>query len=456
MKVFTIFKKPAIIKLWLKRAIPAYIFLIVSIIAIKYGLASYLKHKYPPIVREEKVLGIFDVGKKIYINRWQKVYNRWSPYFYITAVAITGAWMLILLKSTSEKAEFLSISAIEKADKAESMNDLSQAIYNLKNAAAFSLDDKQVDMINQRIDALKASLSSRQTNINKAYVEQTIVSVDKTVVKQSADTMDYIASRYKRIQKLGQGAMGIVWLANDTVLERQVAIKELPVQIAEDKEFKERFFREAKLLARLTHPNIVQLYDIVEDKDVLYYTMEYVDGVSLDKLYKTSKLSMDTILDYALQILKGMEYAHEMRIIHRDLKPMNILVRKDNIVKIADFGLAKLVGSSSVTIAGTVMGSPMYMSPEQALGEEADERSDIYSFSMILYELVTGTPAFTGTPKDVIAQQIQAPPPKPSSRVEIPDWLEGIILKGLAKDKGQRYQRISDIITELSKHRDIA
>jgi serine/threonine-protein kinase len=260
--------------------------------------------------------------------------------------------------------------------------------------------------------------------------------------------------RYKKIKKLGQGAMGIVWLSEDTVLERQVAIKELPFHIAEDAEFKERFFREAKLLARLTHPNIVQLYDIIEDRDAIYYTMEYVEGASLDQVVKASRLPIDTILDYAMQILKGMDYAHSMKIIHRDLKPMNIMVRKDNIIKIADFGLAKLVGSSSVTIAGTVMGSPMYMSPEQAAGEDADERSDIYSFSMILYELITGTPAFTGMPRDVIAKQIQATPAMPSTLVSIPNWLDELIIKGLSKNREQRYQKISDMMTVIAGHKN--
>ncbi len=179
--------------------------------------------------------------------------------------------------------------------------------------------------------------------------------------------------------------------------------------------------------------------------------MEYVEGQSLDRLSKGARLPLNTTLDYALQILRGMEYAHRMKIIHRDLKPMNILVRKDNIIKIADFGLAKLVGSSGVTMAGTVMGSPLYMSPEQAMGEETDERSDIYSFSMVLYELVAGTPAFTGMPKDVIAQQIQAMPAKPSTVITVPRWIDDMIMKGLAKDKAQRYQSVSEIIAEITE-----
>ncbi|MGC8685418.1 MAG: serine/threonine-protein kinase, partial [bacterium] len=323
MNLFRVFKKPEILKLWLKKAIPAYIFFIISILAINYVLPVYLKHKYPPIVREERLLGIFDVGKKVYISKWRTVYNKWTPYLYLISIGITTGWMLMLIRSAIDSADNLAIIEIEKADKAESENDLSKAIYNLKKAVSLTLNEEQIKGINNRIEALKSSLSTGSTVLNKTSTVHVQIDPNKTIVKQPVDNVDYIANRYKKLKKLGQGAMGIVWLAEDTVLERQIAVKELPVQLAEDTEFKERFFREAKLLAKLTHPNIVQLYDIVEDKDVLYYTMEYVDGIPLDRLYKSSKLSMSATMDYALQILKGMEYAHSMKIIHRDLKPMN-------------------------------------------------------------------------------------------------------------------------------------
>ena len=454
MNSLRILKKPAIIKLWLRRSLPVYLFVIVSFVTIKYGLTAYLKHKHPPIVKDDTVFGVrLPFAKRVYRERWLTAYDKWSPYFFLVATGIAGLWMFALLKSTSDVAHDLSMAALEKSDKAETSGDLSQAIYNLKVATSFSMDDALIDSMNQKIEKLKFSLSSRSSLLSKTLTGQDRTEPEKTVVKQATDSTDPIASRYKKIKKLGQGAMGIVWLAEDRVLERQVAIKELPIHIAEDAGFKERFLREAKLLARLTHPNIVQLYDIVEDRDVLHYTMEYVEGQSMDQIVKASKLPLDTVLDYAMQILKGMDYAHGMKIIHRDLKPMNIMIRKDNIVKIADFGLAKLVGSSSVTMAGTVMGSPLYMSPEQAMGEEADERSDIYSFSMILYELATGTPAFTGTPKDVITKQIQVMPERPSSRASIPDWLEAVILKGLSKNKEQRYQTISAMLTDIKNHK---
>ncbi len=428
-----------------------YVFLIVSLIAIKFGLTAYLKHEYPPVIKDDRVFGVrLPFLHKVYHDKWLEEYDTWSPYWYLLAAGIAGVWMLVILKSTAEMADGLVRTARDKAEQAQSQNDLSRALYNFKVAASYCLDEIQRMDINQKIEGVKSLLSAKSVSNAPAGAAERPSDPAKTMVRQTPVPDGAIAQRYKKIEKLGQGAMGVVWLAEDGVLERKVAIKELPLHIAEDAEFKERFFREAKLLARLTHPNIVQLYDIVSDGDALYYTMEYVEGQSLDRIAKSSRLPLTTTLDYALQILRGMDYAHRMKIIHRDLKPMNILVRKDAIVKIADFGLAKLVGSSGMTMSGTVMGSPLYMSPEQAMGEETDERSDIYSFSMVLYELVTGTPAFTGMPKDVIAQQIQAMPARPSTIVTVAPWLDDLIVKGLAKDKEQRYQNVSEMIAGIT------
>ncbi|MCL4557457.1 MAG: serine/threonine protein kinase, partial [Deltaproteobacteria bacterium] len=431
------------------------VFVMLSFMAVRYGFKPYLQHKYPTIVKRQKFL-FFDVGKKVYRDRWLSVYNKWSPYLYYGAAAVACVWMLVLLKSTVEKANDLSLSALERAEKAEAANEMSQAVYNLKVASSFTTDVRLVEDIQKKVEEMKASLTSQSTGLGKESTGRKQRGPDRTAVKRPDGMTEYIAGRYKKIQKLGQGGMGVVWLAEDNTLERRIAIKELPLQFAHDREFKERFFKRARLLARLTHPNIVQVYDIIEDSDAVYYTMEFVDGVSLDKTSKVPRLSMSAIIDYALQILKGIEYAHSMKIIHRDLKPMNIMVRNDGVIKIADFGLAKLMGSSPLTMAGTVMGSPMYMSPEQALGEDVDARSDLYSFSMILYELVTGSPAFKGSTKEVIAQQIRGVPAPPSSIMDIPHWVDDLIMKGISKDRSQRYQDASEMMAYITRHaRDI-
>ncbi len=451
MSRWDVVRRPAVIRLWLKRAMPVYLFVILSLLAIRYGFKPYLRHKYPTIVKKEKFL-FFNVGRRVYRGKWVRVYNTWSPFLFSGTAAIACLWMLLLLKSTVERANDLSIAALEKAEKAQAADEMSQAIYYLKVASSFTADARLREDINRKIQEMKSSLASRTTGLGRTFPARAEPGLDKTAVQQAGGAAEFVAGRYRRVRKLGQGGMGVVWLAEDTTLERQIAIKELPLQLTQDRDLRDRFFREAKLLAKLTHPNIVQVYDILEDSGAVYYTMEFVDGLSLDRAAKTTRLPLTTIVGYALQMLKGIEYAHGMNIVHRDLKPMNIMVRNDGMIKIADFGLAKLVGSSSLTMVGTVMGSPMYMSPEQALGEDVDARSDLYSFSMILYELITGSPAFSGGTKEIIAQQIHAVPAPPSSILDVPRWIDDLIAKGTAKDKSQRYQNASEIMAAIEKH----
>lgn len=451
MNGIKVFKRPAVTKLWLKKGIPVYLFLAAAVIAIEVLLPVYYKHKYPPVKKSEYLGGLFEIKHKSDV--WQKKYSTASFSWYLASLGIASVWMLVLLGPALDDAEKLSTSAVRKAEEAESRGDFSQAIYHLKTAAALSVDERTRKDREDRVRRIQEILNNK--NLNGAVSSSLSgAAPDKTVVHGSGSTAPLIANRYKRIRKLGQGGMGIVWLAEDTVLERQIAVKELPVQFTRDEEFKDRFFREAKLLAKLTHPNIVQVYDIIDDQHAVYYTMEFVNGEPLDKIAGATGLPRDKVIEYAVQMLKGIEYAHSMQIIHRDLKPANIIVRKDGIVKIADFGLAKLLGSTSLTMAGTVMGSPMYMSPEQAVGEEADERSDLYSCSMILYELVSGSPAFKGSTTEVIAQQVRGVPALPPAIASAVPWLNKMIIKGLAKDRNRRYQSASEMIGFIEKHRN--
>ncbi len=451
MGIFEAVKKPAIWRLLAKKLIPVYIFLLIAVIGIKHELPVYLKHKYPPVKKEKRFLGLIETEH--HSKKWLVEYDKWSFYLYLLTIGLAVPWALLLLKSTLSEADGLVKESFEKAERAEKQRDLSSAIYNLKTALSFVTDPQISSDIENKIDKLKSTLGSI-INPTMTIVSETPENAgETTVVKQPSIEAGIILNRYKKIRELGRGGMGVVWLAEDKVLERQVAVKELPIQFSNDTEFKNRFLREAKLLAKLTHPNIVQIYDIIEDTKGLYYTMEFVDGDSLDKASKNSKMQLKSILDYAEQILMGIEYAHGMKIIHRDLKPMNILLRPDGILKIADFGLAKILGSASFTMAGTIMGSPRYMSPEQAMGEDVDERSDIYSFSMIIYELVTGKPAFTGSTSEVMAKQIRMFPPVPSTVAKIPAWLDGFIMKGIEKDKVKRYQTAAAMLEVLNAHK---
>jgi len=213
-----------------------------------------------------------------------------------------------------------------------------------------------------------------------------------------------INDRFKILKKIGIGGMGEIFLAEDLKLRRQVAIKSIKKGSDSDSESKMRFLREAQTASQLEHTNICPIYEIYEEENNHYIVMQYIDGVTLDAIVKYKGLKIQKILDVGLQICEGMNEAHEKGIIHRDLKPGNIIVNKKGIVKILDFGLAKFragsdsmktgIVNSNLTEKGIVMGTVAYMSPEQARGEELDNRSDIFSFGILLYELIEGENPF--------------------------------------------------------------
>lgn len=261
-----------------------------------------------------------------------------------------------------------------------------------------------------------------------------------------------LASRYRVLRKLGQGGMGQVLLAHDTILDRKVAIKILSSELTKKQEFLQRFLREARITASLDHINIVKIYDLIVLNNEYYLIMEYIDGMSLRNfLEKGLNKDFDLSLDLFLQILDGVEYAHSKHIVHRDLKPENIMITKDNIVKITDFGLAFAASSHSITNPGMLMGTLGYLSPEQAKGVDVDHRTDIYALGVILYELLTSNlPIIDLNPAGMIYKILNEPPTPPSKyNPNIPPNLEKIIMKCLQKDKNKRYSKVSEIKKDL-------
>ncbi len=202
---------------------------------------------------------------------------------------------------------------------------------------------------------------------------------------------------YRIIELLGAGAMGTVHIAVDTFIERPVAIKSLRPELTQDPEFVSRFRAEAKSLARLNHPNIATLYSSLLDGSDLYMVMELVRGRPLDDVLRDrgKPLSVKQSLAVIAQAADGLSYAHEMGVIHRDIKPSNLMIGNDGRVKIMDFGIARVRGSARLTRVGTAVGTPLYMSPEQCRGREGDERSDLYSLAIVLYEMLGGAPPFS-------------------------------------------------------------
>ncbi len=261
---------------------------------------------------------------------------------------------------------------------------------------------------------------------------------------------------YKIVRKLGEGGMGQVYLADDTVLDRQVAIKFLPPRVAEDADALARFKLEAKAAAGLDHPNIVTVHEAGENDGVAYIVMTYVEGHLLTDEIKGGKLSADRSLDIALQILAGLDKAHQANVTHRDIKPDNIAIDTDGNARILDFGLAKLDDVTRLTQENSTVGTLHYMSPEQARGDDVDPRTDLFSVGAMLYEMLTGQRAFPGDHSAAVHYSIANQDPQPMARFnnKITDDYERVVNKLLAKDPDRRYQTARDARTDLLSLRE--
>ena len=260
--------------------------------------------------------------------------------------------------------------------------------------------------------------------------------------------------RYKIERQIGSGGMALVYEAKDVMLDRKVAIKMLRPEFVSDEDFINKFRHEAKAVAKITHPNVVSIYDIVEGENSLYLVMEYIEGRDLKSIIKQrGKLSVVEALDIANQVTAGVEVAHKNNIIHCDIKPHNILINNNNQVKVTDFGIARAVTSSTMTITDTIMGSANYFSPEQAQGKEINTYSDIYSIGIVLYEMISGQVPFEGeSPISVALKHIQK---EPKNLIEIspsiPIQVNKLVMKALSKEPKDRHKNAAQLREEIVK-----
>src|SRR5438270_2205053 len=265
--------------------------------------------------------------------------------------------------------------------------------------------------------------------------------------------------RYEIVGEVGRGAMGVVYKATDPNIGRMVALKTMRVDVhgADEEEILRRFKHEAKLAGTMSHPSIVTVHDAGEDSGVFFMAMEYLEGVTLHRVLKEKHvLPLPRVIEIAQHIGAGLDYAHSHGVIHRDVKPANIMCASNGAIKIMDFGIAK--SGAGLTSAGQVLGTPTYMSPEQVRGRQLDGRSDLFSFGVILYEMVTGEKPFTGQNVTTIIYKImnEAPIPPRQLDARIHPGLSAVVEKALYKLPEERYQKGADLVRDLQNYKKMA
>jgi serine/threonine protein kinase len=318
-------------------------------------------------------------------------------------------------------------------------------------------DQNQVQRLQDRLENLEALIVRLDQEMNQQW-ERTFLarsgglSGERPGVSQMPtaflNLISALEGRYQVLKELGRGGMGIVFQAHDKQLNEQVALKIISPMLSNDPESLERLKREVSSARRISHPNIIRIYDIGETNGLHFVSMEFFPGQNLKEYIRNSgALSLIQGSHIVLQICEGLEAAHWQRIVHRDLKSQNILIGPTGNVKIIDFGLARSSYMDGMTATGLILGTPEYMAPEQVSGKKADERADIYSFGIILYEIFTGKLPFRGESAISVGfQQIRDEPPRPREiNPQIPEELERIILKALQKDPNQRYATVTDL-----------
>ena len=260
--------------------------------------------------------------------------------------------------------------------------------------------------------------------------------------------------RYELLAELGKGAMGVVYRANDPLLDRQVAIKTVNMSFDPEEmaEYEGRFYQEAKAAGSLNHPNIVTIYDIGKSGNIAYMAMEFLQGEELRNLMSTGQpQAAARAVEISAQVAEGLAYAHQHGVVHRDIKPANVMLAVTGLAKITDFGIARMRSAEVKTQTGIVLGSPRYMSPEQVAGKRAEPRSDIFSLGVILYEMLTGKPPFTGEDVTSVMFQIMnlVPPPPSSINTRVPEILDFIVAKAIAKSLDDRYASAEEFAKDL-------
>ncbi len=452
-------KKPSVMRGILLGARRAQAALVVGVLLLIFNESAVmdgaLSRLFPP--RESKKLfGLIKEEKDNPIKKMAHSVITASLWLSIGGSVLVLLWLHV--PAGISQAAFLAKRKEEEADKLASSEPLASfPLY--QGALDLVIEPEQEARLQEKIEAIQSSTrasGAKTANTETIPPESPVPKggenhpLHRPPIRKESPFSVGPEGRYWVEKQLGSGAMGVVYRAKDGRLDRSVALKELPGWLSNNEEYVARFRREAQALARLTHPYIVQVHDLIEERGRLWLVLEYVEGGTLAAHLTGRRMPVAEAAKLASQIARGLAFVHGKGIIHRDLKPANILLTGGGEPKISDFGIAKLAETSALTQEGSSVGSPRYMSPEQATGGAVDARSDVYSLGITLYEMLTGRVPFEGDTSSVLAQQIVQPPPPPRERApEIPAGLEALVLRMLAKDPAARPRDMTAVANSL-------
>jgi tRNA A-37 threonylcarbamoyl transferase component Bud32 len=399
--------------------------------------------KFSPSTTMEKIGSLFKSESGMETHQVTTRTILWSG----SSLLAVFLFLLYVPRSVKE-SEHTSEDHETQADQVKK-SDPVQSLHLYQTAINLTIDPLRESGLQEKISHADNKMESQKVPAQKTAPANSTIVVEPGS-DESAEQV--IASRYRITELLGRGAMGSVFRAHDAVLDREIALKQLATHLLSEKTFVERFRTEAKALAKLCHANIVQIYDYIEDNGQVWISMELVEGQELEQHITAGKpLCASECLNLGIQMSNAMAYAHDQDVVHRDFKPANVLITTGNNVKVMDFGLARIAQSSTQTQIGTVMGSPPFMSPEQAAGKQAGASSDIYSLGVTLYLMSTGKLPFTGDAQSMLAQHIsQKPVPPGKLNEKIPVKLNKLIMSMLEKSTEKRPASMSDIADVLA------
>lgn len=455
-------RKPHIFALWMLGARRAQIALVTGALLLLFiapvVVRAGFEIVYPPRTQSQ-LLGLVKksyVDPRIESRTWLALAAGWTM---LAGAAGLLAWLD--LPAAARKATERARRVEEEADSLRSLDPV-RSVFLYANAAKYAADLSHEASLNAKSHAVR----ERIANLSQGATASVLApappppgggsrsSLPAAPGLTAAGPVDLIGTsgRYRVLSELGRGGMGVVYLAKDVVLDRDVALKELPARLAGDDAFAARFRQEARMLARLTHPNIVQVFDLVEHGSSLFMAMELMEGGDLDRLLaKMGPAPLPMVAKLMAPIADALAVAHSKGIVHRDVKPMNVLLTGDGTPKLTDFGLAKADADGTMhTVEGAIMGSPRYMSPEQAAGRSADLRADVYSFGVTLFLLLTGRLPFEGDTASLLAQHLTQPPPDPRAlNADVPEVLAQLVLSMLSKNPDNRPQDMAAVARTL-------